>query len=39
MQEEVFVVVGGGGRMKLDDEVVEVKKWNVVRVPAGTWRG
>ena len=26
-QEEVYVVVGGGGRLKLDDEIVEVKKW------------
>ena len=38
-QEEVFVVVGGSGRMKLDDEIVAVKKWDVVRVPPGTWRG
>jgi quercetin dioxygenase-like cupin family protein len=38
-QEEVFVVMGGSGRMKLDDEVVEVEKWDVVRVPPGTWRG
>jgi mannose-6-phosphate isomerase-like protein (cupin superfamily) len=38
-QEEVFVVVGGSGRMKLDDEVVEVRRWDAVRVPAGTWRG
>ena len=38
-QEEVFVVVGGSGRMKLDDEIVEVKQWDVVRVPPGTWRG
>jgi mannose-6-phosphate isomerase-like protein (cupin superfamily) len=38
-QEEVFVVVGGSGRMKLDDEIVEVKKWDVVRVAPGTWRG
>jgi mannose-6-phosphate isomerase-like protein (cupin superfamily) len=38
-QEEVFVVAGGSGRMKLDDEIVEVKKWDVVRVPPGTWRG
>jgi mannose-6-phosphate isomerase-like protein (cupin superfamily) len=35
----VFVVVGGSGRMKLDEEIVEVKKWDVVRVPPGTWRG
>ncbi len=38
-QEEVFVVVGGSGRMKLDNEIVEVKKWDAVRVPPGTWRG
>ena len=38
-QEEVYVVVRGGGRMKLDDEVVEVKEWDAVRVPPGTWRG
>ena len=38
-QEEVFVVVGGGGRMKLDEEIVEVKKLDVVRVSPGTWRG
>ena len=25
--------------MKLDDEVVEVREWDVVRVPPGTWRG
>jgi mannose-6-phosphate isomerase-like protein (cupin superfamily) len=39
VQEEVFVVVGGSGRMKLDDEIVDVKKLDVVRVPPGTWRG
>ena len=33
------MVVGGSGRMKLDDEIVEVKKWDVVRVPPGTWQG
>ena len=33
------MVVGGSGRMKLDHEIVEVKKWDVVRVPPGTWRG
>ena len=38
-QEEVYVVVRGGGRMKLDDEVVEVGTWDAVRVPPGTWRG
>jgi mannose-6-phosphate isomerase-like protein (cupin superfamily) len=38
-QEEVFVVIGGSGRMKLDDEIVELERWDVVRVPPGTWRG
>ena len=38
-QEEVYVVVRGSGRMKLDDEIVEVREWDVVRVPPGTWRG
>ncbi len=38
-QEEVYVVVRGGGRMKVDDEVVELKEWDAVRVPPGTWRG
>lgn len=38
-QEEVYVVVRGGGRMKIDDEVVEIGVWDAVRVPPGTWRG
>ena len=38
-QEELYVVVRGSGRMKLDDEIVDVKEWDVVRVPPGTWRG
>ena len=38
-QEEVYVVVRGSGRMKLDDEIVELGQWDVVRVPPGMWRG
>jgi mannose-6-phosphate isomerase-like protein (cupin superfamily) len=38
-QEEVYVVVRGGGRMKVDDEIVELEEWDAVRVPPGTWRG
>jgi mannose-6-phosphate isomerase-like protein (cupin superfamily) len=38
-QEELYVVVGGSGRMKLDGEIVAVKKYDVVRVAPGTWRG
>jgi mannose-6-phosphate isomerase-like protein (cupin superfamily) len=37
-QEEVYVVVSGSGRMKIDDEIVDLKPLDVVRVPAGTWR-
>ncbi len=38
-QEEVYVVVRGSGRMKLDEEVIELREWDAVRVPPGTWRG
>ena len=31
-QEEVYVVVRGSGRMKVDDEIVELKEWDAVRV-------
>jgi mannose-6-phosphate isomerase-like protein (cupin superfamily) len=38
-QEEVYVVVGGSGRMAVDQEVVELRQWDAVRVPPGSWRG
>ena len=38
-QEEVYVVVRGSGRMKLDDEIIELRGWDAVRVAPGTWRG
>jgi mannose-6-phosphate isomerase-like protein (cupin superfamily) len=31
-QEEAYVVVGGGGRVRLDDEILELRQWDVVRV-------
>ena len=31
-QEEVYVIVGGSGRLKLGDDVVEVSQWDAVRV-------
>lgn len=31
-QEEAYVVVGGSGRIRLDDEVVELRHFDVVRV-------
>ena len=38
-QEEVYVVVRGSGRMKVDDEIVEIAELDAVRVPPGSWRG
>ncbi len=31
-QEEAYVVVAGSGRAKLDDEIVELVTWDVLRV-------
>jgi mannose-6-phosphate isomerase-like protein (cupin superfamily) len=38
-QEEVYVVVAGGGRAKLEDEIVELSRWDALRVPKDTTRG
>src|SRR3954454_3186248 len=37
-QEEAYVVVGGSGRLKLDDDIVELRRWDVVRVAPSTVR-
>jgi mannose-6-phosphate isomerase-like protein (cupin superfamily) len=37
-QEEVYVVVEGSGRLKLDDEVVELGPWDAVRIAPKTVR-
>ena len=31
-QEEAYIVIGGSGRIKLDDEIHELRQWDVVRV-------
>ena len=31
-QEEAYVVVSGSGRMRLDDEIREIRQWDVIRV-------
>jgi mannose-6-phosphate isomerase-like protein (cupin superfamily) len=31
-QEEAYVVVGGSGQMLLDEEVIDLRHWDVVRV-------
>src|SRR5450830_604255 len=37
-QEEIYVLLSGSGRMKLDDELVELRQWYAVRVAAATIR-
>ena len=32
VKEEAYVVVGGSGRAKLDDEIIEIVMWDVLRV-------
>jgi quercetin dioxygenase-like cupin family protein len=31
-QEEAYVVISGSGRMRLDDEIREIRQWDVIRV-------
>jgi mannose-6-phosphate isomerase-like protein (cupin superfamily) len=37
-QEEAYVVVGGSGRIKLDEEIIDVRRWDVLRVAPETIR-
>jgi len=39
VQEEAYVVVAGSGRVKLGDELVELRRWDVVRVAPQVARG
>jgi quercetin dioxygenase-like cupin family protein len=38
-QEEAYVVVGGSGRLRVDDDVIELTRWDVVRVAPQSVRG
>jgi mannose-6-phosphate isomerase-like protein (cupin superfamily) len=38
-QEEAYVVVGGSGRVRLDDEILDLRRWDVVRVAPEVVRG
>ena len=38
VQEEVYVVVGGSGRLRLDEEVLDLRVWDAVRVGQGVFR-
>ena len=37
-QEEIYVLVDGSARIKLDDEVVELTRWDMVRISKETVR-
>lgn len=37
-QEEVYVILSGGGRVSLGEEVLDVRPWDAVRVAPGTIR-
>ena len=38
-QEEIYLVISGSARVKLDDEQVELNALDAVRIPAGVTRG
>jgi mannose-6-phosphate isomerase-like protein (cupin superfamily) len=37
-QEEVYVVVKGSGRIKVEDEIVELSQWDAIRLDKDTMR-
>jgi mannose-6-phosphate isomerase-like protein (cupin superfamily) len=38
-QEEAYVVVSGSGRVRLEDEIFDLRRWDVVRVSPEVTRG
>ncbi|HSO98253.1 MAG TPA: hypothetical protein VLP43_04815 [Solirubrobacteraceae bacterium] len=38
-QEEVYVVTSGSGRVRLEDEIVELAQWDILRVAPQVARG
>ena len=37
-QEEVYVVLNGSGRIKVEDEIVDLAQWDAIRVPGSATR-
>jgi uncharacterized cupin superfamily protein len=37
-QEEIYVIAEGSGRIKLDDEVHDLRQWDILRIGAGVMR-
>jgi mannose-6-phosphate isomerase-like protein (cupin superfamily) len=38
-QEEAYVVIAGSGRVRLDDEIRDIRQWDVIRVAPAVLRG
>jgi uncharacterized cupin superfamily protein len=38
-QEEIYLALSGSARVKVEDQLVELRPMDAVRVPAGTMRG
>ncbi len=38
VQEEVYIVLSGHGRIRLDDQIVELRQWDVIRIAPATLR-
>jgi mannose-6-phosphate isomerase-like protein (cupin superfamily) len=38
-QEEIYVVVSGSARLKLDEELIELAQWDAVRIAPSVTRG
>ena len=36
--EEIYVVIAGSGRIKLDDEVRDLRQWDIIRIGPGVMR-
>ncbi|HEY1592433.1 MAG TPA: cupin domain-containing protein [Solirubrobacteraceae bacterium] len=36
--EEVYVIIGGSGKVKLDDELIEVRRYDAIRMAPGVAR-
>lgn len=38
-QEEVYLVLDGSARVKIDDEIIELRRWDAVHIPAEAMHG
>ncbi len=38
VQEEIYVIAEGSGRIKLDDEVHDLRQWDILRIGPGVMR-